>query len=242
MAKVTAPETSAPACAGGAVTSAYTFTLTAGQIFSFADLVRRIAQAYGPDAGRHLHQDYVNALFAFVGLTPEPSDEDGTAYCRALDLGLVPKWGMDDQPLTCTTAEWVAQSRACRHDGPAAWPGLAPAGAATYEMTLTAAQIFDFAGLVGRLGIQVFPQDGDVRLRHDLWEALQAFADLLPEPSDDNLDLYIAELHAGELTNWSADGRPLTETTAEWAARVRAQLAAEVSEDADRMPDSGGTC
>ena len=206
----------------------YTAIVTGAQVFSFADLVRRVAQAYGPDLERQLHQDYVDALFAFLRLTPEPSDEDGDGYLRAMKAGQVPNWGMDDQPIFCTDAEWAGQVSACRHDGPAAWPGLAPEGAALYEMTLTAAQIFGFGSLVTRLGIQTCRQDGDIRLRHDLWEALQSFAELLPEPSDDDLDLYAAALAAGELVNWTGEGQPpLTETTAEWAARVHARLAAE---------------
>jgi hypothetical protein len=227
MANLTAAAT--PATAFSGVTSAYSFTLTAAQIFSFADLVRRLAQAYGPDASRRLNQDYVDALFAFLALTPEPGDEEVPAYCRALDLGLVPNWFADGQPLFCTTGEWAAQVSACRHDGPAAWPGLALAGAAAYAMTLTAKQIFDFTSLVFRLGIQACRQDTDsgVRLRHDLWEALQGFTDLLPQPSACGLDGYVAALRAGEVADWAGDGRPLTESAGKRAVCGRGAKEAE---------------
>jgi anti-sigma regulatory factor (Ser/Thr protein kinase) len=91
---------------------AYTVEFTAAQIFGFADLVRRLGQAYGPDAGRSLRQDLVDALNAFVNLLPEPSDEDGDAYLAAMRAGELPNWGMDGQPLTETAEEWAARVRA----------------------------------------------------------------------------------------------------------------------------------
>lgn len=203
---------------------AYTATVTGAQVFALADLVRRLNQAYGPDAERHLHQDLTDALFAFVGLTPEPSDADGDAYCLALDAGQLPRWGWDDNPVTDTPAEWTARARARRAAGTAAWPGSAADGTARYDMTLTAAQILGFEALAARLA----RRDGDAPVvRHDLWSALQAFADLLPEPSEGDVARYLADVAAGQLPDWSAV--PLTETTAEWAARVHARLAAEKS-------------
>jgi hypothetical protein len=205
----------------------YTATVTGAQVFSLADLVRRVNQAYGPGADRHLHQDLANALFAFVTLTPEPTDADGTAYCRALDLGTVPNWGMDDTALTETPAEWTARARARRADGPVTWPGLAADGTARYEITLTAADILSFEALVARLARR--GRDGDdLVVRHDLWASLNDFVALLPEPSGADVAGYLAAVAGGELPDWNA--LPLTETSEEWAERTRARLAAEESE------------
>ena len=203
----------------------YTATVTGAQVFSLADLTRRLNQAYGPDEERHLHQDLADALFAFLRLTPEPSDADGDAYCLALDAGQVPNWGRDDAAVTETPAEWTARARARRAAGPAAWPGLAPDGAARYDMPLTAAQILGFEALAARLA----RRDGDAPVvRHDLWSALQAFADLLPEPAAEDTARYLAGVADGDLPDWNT--LPLTETTAEWAERTRARLAAEEAE------------
>ena len=94
--------------------SSYAVQLTAAQIFGFADLVRRLGQAYGPDTDRALRQDLVDALNEFVNLLPKPSDEDGDAYLAAMRAGDLPNWGVDDQPLTETTEEWAARVRATR--------------------------------------------------------------------------------------------------------------------------------
>ena len=128
MAKVTAPETPAPACAAGAVTSAYTLTLTAGQIFSFADLARRLAAGhYSQDGDLSLRQELTDALYAFMRLLPEPSDEDGTAYLDAMRAGEFPCWNGDRLPLTETSAEWVARV----HPEYAARGGRMPGSAGT---------------------------------------------------------------------------------------------------------------
>lgn len=81
----------------------YKAEFTAAQIFGFADLVRRLNQAHSPDADRFLRTDLTDALFTFLNLLPEPSDEDGDAYLAAMRAGELPNWGMDDQPLTETT-------------------------------------------------------------------------------------------------------------------------------------------
>ncbi len=208
-----------------AASATYTAELTAAQIFGFADLVRRMNQAYGPDADRFIRQDLADALFAFLQLTPEPTDEDGDAYLAAVRAGELPNWGMDDQPLTETTGEWAARvrARAAAGNAPAAAPG---AGVATCTAELTAAQIFGFADLVHRLGTRTCRQDCERHLRQDLTDALSAFLQLLPEPSDADRDAYLAAVRAGDLPNWATDDQPLTETTGEWAARVRARLAA----------------
>ncbi len=123
-----------PAAPGTAVgpppaARSYAVQFTAAQIFGFSDLVRRLGQAYGPDADRPLRQDLVDALNAFVQLLPEPSDEDGAAYLAAMRAGDLPNWGMDDQPLTETTEEWAARVRAAQAPSPDAvttrtFPGL----------------------------------------------------------------------------------------------------------------------
>jgi hypothetical protein len=141
-----------------------------------------------------------------------------------MDAGLVPNWGMDDTALTETPSEWAARARARRAAGPAGWPGLAADGAARYEMPLTAADILSFEALTARLARR---DGGDLVVRHDLWAALQSFADLLPEPSEADVAGYLAAVADGELPGWNT---PLTETTGEWAARTRARLAAEESE------------
>jgi hypothetical protein len=204
----------------------YTALATGAQIFSFADLVRRLAQAYGPDEDRQLHQDMVDGLFAFVRLTPEPSDTDGDAYCLALDSGQLPRWGWDGLALTETPAEWTARARA-RRAAPVTWPGLAPEGAARYEITLTADSILSFEALAARLARR--GRDGDdLVVRHDLWSSLNGFAALLPEPSEADTARYLADVGSGALPDWNA--LPLTETTAKWAARTLARLAAEEGE------------
>jgi hypothetical protein len=210
-------------------TAAYTARLTGAQIFGFADLVRRLNQAYGPDTGSFLREDITGALWEIVRLTPEPSEVDSGAYCRAMNAGQVPNWGMDDLALTETTAQWTARACARRAAGPAVWPGLAPRGAAVYEVPLTAAQILGFEALACRLGIR---RDGEeARLRHDLWAELQAFAGLLPEPSAADTAGYMAAVRDGELPDWAADDRPLTETAGERAERICARRAAR-EEDA----------
>ena len=84
----------------------YAAEFSAAQILGFADLVRRLGQAYGPDAGHHLRQDLVDALSAFADLLPEPSDDDGDAYLAAVQAGELPNWSTDGQPLvqTCHAA------------------------------------------------------------------------------------------------------------------------------------------
>jgi hypothetical protein len=205
----------------------YTALATGAQIFCFADLVRRLVQAYGPDESAPLHQDMADGLFALVRLTPEPSDEDGDAYLAAGRAGQLPAyWSGDDLALTETPAEWTARARA-RRAAPVTWPGLAPEGAARYEITLTAADILSFEALVARLARRGCDGD-DLVVRHDLWASLNDFAALLPEPSEADTARYLADVDAGALPDWNA--LPLTETTAEWAARTLARLAAEESE------------
>ncbi len=103
-------------------------------------------------------------------------------------------------------------------------PGTAagpPEAASSYTAEFTAAQIFSFSDLVRRLG-QAYGPDTERHLRQDLADALNGFAMLLPEPSDADGDVYLASVRAGDLPNWGMDDQPLTETTEEWAARVRA--------------------
>jgi hypothetical protein len=221
------------AVTGGAVTAApgpYTALATGAQIFCFADLTRRLTQAYGPDEGRQLHQDMADGLFALVGLTPEPSDEDGDAYLAAGRAGQLPAyWSGDSLALTETPAEWTERARA-RRAAPVTWPGLAPEGAARYEIPLTAADILSFETLVARLARR--GRDGDdLVVRHDLWASLNDFAALLPEPSEDDVAGYLAAVGRGELPDWHA--LPLTETTAEWVERTRARRAAEEGEGSE---------
>jgi hypothetical protein len=204
-------------------TRTYTALATGAQIFCLADLVRRLNQAYGPDEYAPLHQDLADGLFALVRLTPEPSNADGDAYCLALDAGQLPRWGWDGLALTETPAEWTERARAHRA-APVTWPGLAPEDAARYEITLTADSILSFEALVARLARR--GRDGDdLVVRHDLWASLNDFAALLPEPSEADVARYLADVGAGALPDWNA--LPLTETTAEWAARTLARLAAE---------------
>ena len=80
----------------------YTAELTGAQIFSFAELVRRLCRA---DVERPLRQDLAAALMAFEALLPEPSEEDGDAYLAAVQAGELPAWGMDLLPLAGTHAE-----------------------------------------------------------------------------------------------------------------------------------------
>jgi hypothetical protein len=86
----------------------YPVELTGEQIFGFSDLVRRLTRAYGPDADQPLRHDLAAALEAFAALLPEPSEEDGEAYCDATDKGSLPRWGMDPMPLTQSLAEYNA--------------------------------------------------------------------------------------------------------------------------------------
>lgn len=205
-----------------AAAGTYTAAVTGAQVYSLADLHRRLTQAYGADAERHLHQDLADGLWAFVDLFPEPADSDADSYCDAKRAAQVPNWGTDDQPLTEAPAEWTARARARRASGPAAWPGLVPGGAARYDVPLTAAQILSFEALAARLA----RRDGDAPVvRHDLWAGLQAFADLLPEPSEGDVARYLSDVTAGLLPDWGTV--PLTETTAEWAARGRDRRAAK---------------
>jgi hypothetical protein len=200
-----------------ATTATAPATLTAWQVWNFADLVRRLAQAYGPDADRHLHMDLVDGLFAFLGELPEPDYEEapGVDYCEALRAGRIPNWGMDLLAITSTAAA-----------PPQAFPAgcLAPAGVATCQARLTSSQVRGFRALIGRLAT---PGAGEA-LRQDLADGLAAFAALLPEPGDAGKAAYNAAVARGELPDWTAV--PLTETTAEWAARVNARLAAQETE------------
>lgn len=94
-----------------------------------------------------------------------------------------------------------------------------------YSTSLTGAQIFSFADLVRRLNAK-YPQDGEGSLRQELCDALHGFLALLPEPSDDDGDAYLAAVRRGALPNWGMDPLPLTETTAAWVARVHPEYAA----------------
>ncbi len=69
---------------------------------------------------------------------------------------------------------------------------------------------------------QAYGPDTNRALRQALVDALNEFVNLLPEPSDEDGDAYLAAMRAGDLPNWGMDDQPLTETTEEWAARVRA--------------------
>jgi hypothetical protein len=105
--------------------AAYAVTLTADQVFGFADLVRRLTSRYSQDGDSTLRQELGDALYAFLNLLPEPSDEDGDAYLARVESGDLPKWGMDSLPLTETAAEWVARVRPATLAGAiAAWPAL----------------------------------------------------------------------------------------------------------------------
>jgi hypothetical protein len=105
---------------------------------------------------------------------------------------------------------------------PAATTGAAAGSAsAAYALTLTAGQIFSFADLVRRLGVGYYGQDGDSILRQELADALNAFVQLLPEPSGEDGSAYLNAMRAGEFPDWNGDRLPLTESPAEWAARVR---------------------
>jgi hypothetical protein len=99
----------------------------------------------------------------------------------------------------------------------------------TYPVELTGAQIFGLADLVRRLGTHTMAQDGDAHLRDDLADALTAFVGLLPEPSDDDIDPYLAAVKAGELPDWGQDREPLTETAGEWDAKISARCEAGVT-------------
>jgi len=89
-------------------TAVYAVELTGEQIFGFSDLVRRLARAYGPDLDNPMRHDLATALEAFAALLPEPSEEDGEAYCDAMDNGGLPRWGLDPLPLTQPHAEYNA--------------------------------------------------------------------------------------------------------------------------------------
>jgi hypothetical protein len=104
---ITAGQVAAPR--SGLGSSTCTVVLTGTQIFGFADLVRRLGRAYGPDAKRSLRQELHDALNTFVALLPEPSDEDVDVYLAAVQAGELPNWGMDELPLAETTTEWVAR-------------------------------------------------------------------------------------------------------------------------------------
>jgi hypothetical protein len=90
----------------------------------------------------------------------------------------------------------------------------------TYPVELTGAQIFGLADLVRRLGCARTP-DG-AGLRQDLLDGLNTFLNLLPEPTEEDGDAYLAAMRAGDVPDWGMDDGPLTETTEEWAAKVRA--------------------
>lgn len=88
-----------------------------------------------------------------------------------------------------------------------------------YTVALTAGQIFSFAALVRRLGVVYYPQDGPSVLRRELVDALNEFVDLLPDPSEEDGDAYLAAMAAGQVPNWDGDLLPLTETGDELTAR-----------------------
>jgi hypothetical protein len=94
----------------------------------------------------------------------------------------------------------------------------------TYPVELTGAQIFGLADLIRLLGSARTP-DGDGSLRQELLDALNEFQRLLPEPSDDDIDPYLDAVRDGRLPNWNKDALPLTETAAEWVARVHPEHA-----------------
>jgi len=111
-----APMTTTPAPQGGTPMTTpkprtYPVELTAGQIFGFSDLVRRLTLA---SVERPLRHDLAAALMAFEALLPEPSGEDGDAYVAAVQAGLLPAWGMDLLPLTGTHAELEEATLAAR--------------------------------------------------------------------------------------------------------------------------------
>ena len=109
----TVNDTGTSAKLSGTGLASYTAELTAAQIFGFADLVRRLGQAYGPDASTvPCARTWFDALNSFVCLLPEPPEEDGDAYLAAVRAGQLPDWGMDDQPLTETPEERAATVRA----------------------------------------------------------------------------------------------------------------------------------
>ena len=80
---------------------------------------------------------------------------------------------------------------------------------ATYPVNLTAEQIFGFSDLVRRL-TRAYGPDLDQPLRQDLATALEAFAALLPEPSEADAEAYCEAMDAGTLPRWDADPLPLT--------------------------------
>lgn len=96
--------------------------------------------------------------------------------------------------------------------------------ARTYPVELTGAQIFGLSDLVRLLGSARTP-DGEGGLRQELLDALNEFQRLLPEPSDDDIDAYLAAVRSGELPDWNAVALPLTETAAEWVARAHPEYA-----------------
>ncbi|HEX3956619.1 MAG TPA: hypothetical protein VHZ03_08300 [Trebonia sp.] len=85
---------------------------------------------------------------------------------------------------------------------------------ANYTAELTADQIFNFADLVRRLNY-IGEADYDNPLRQDIADALQAFMNLLPEPTDSDGDAYLAKMRAGEFVDWNADDKPITAPLAE---------------------------
>lgn len=115
---------------------------------------------------------------------------------------------------------------------------LAPVTARTYPVELTAEQIFGFSDLVRRLTRAYGPDHGHP-LRHDLAAALEAFAELLPEPSEADGDAYLDAMDAGTLPNWGADPLPLTETQAEYEAAIVARSKAPVTGRDVLLPVTG---
>jgi hypothetical protein len=97
------------------------------------------------------------------------------------------------------------------------------AAKATYAVELTADQIFGFSDLVRRLA-RAYGPDQENPLRHDLATTLEAFADLLPEPSEDDDDAYLAAVDAGTLPNWGSDPLPLTQPVAQYEAALLAAV------------------
>jgi len=77
----------------------------------------------------------------------------------------------------------------------------------TYTAELTGEQIFGFADLVRRLS----RADVDRPLRQDLAAALMAFEALMPEPSAEDGDAYLAAVQAGRLPAWGMDLLPIAE-------------------------------
>lgn len=106
----------------------YTVTLSADQIFGFADLVRRLGtHTMTQDGGSHLRTDLADALDGFASLLPEPDDADADAYLAAVKAGELRNWGMDAEPLTETPEEWRAKYDARQAAEAAAVPVPAPA-------------------------------------------------------------------------------------------------------------------